>query len=266
MSNRSAPYRHADGTDCYTKDCSLGHVSSVHQAVLDRNVSAYLTARAAEDKSAQRVNTFRSLEYGTPLYKTFVEQSSALSSQATGKEVQAVVEYTGWAYQQYYSFFEGKNSDGSVFGSQYDESTRERLGKALNHGASQIDSFIAKGGKFKKPVQVFRGESVPAGKTLEQHLNETYPVGKSVNVKRFLSTSLDPKIASDITGSNESYVVVITTREGAMLDESTSEHGLREKEVLLPRNRDYRVERVSRDVFQWGSTKKTHTTVYLTLQ
>lgn len=44
-----APYRHSDGSDCYTKNCSRGHVgTSVANALSNLDVNAFLDAKQAE--------------------------------------------------------------------------------------------------------------------------------------------------------------------------------------------------------------------------
>ena len=263
--------RHSDGSNCYTVGCSLGHVSNALQAARSNDVAGYLKARDLENQQKTvkvSPQTHRALEYGTENYNLFVKKSDELTAVVDGKEVQSVVEYTGWAYKQYYSFLEGKNKDGSEFGSEYDDATKAQLTRAVGAGVARIDSLISKAGKLPKPVAVYRGEKVPAGVSITEHLSKKFPIGEKINIKRFLSTSLDPKIASEITGedTSSSYVLVIKTKEGAMLGEYTSEHGLREKEVLLPRDKSYKVERIASDVIQWGNTRRTHATVYLTME
>jgi len=274
MTTRNAPYRHSDGTDCYTPNCTLGNTStSIQSAIANKDVSAYLAARSQQEAkkatpTSSKPRTLRSLEYGTENYNLFITKAEELTEKVDAKEVQSVVEYTGWAYQQYYGYLEGKNEDGMVFGSQYDEATNAQLNRVLGAGVARMDSLISKAGTMKKPVEVFRGEKPPKGVSTVEHLAKNFPIGGKVNIKRYLSTTMDPKIASEITGDNndESYVLVIRTKEGAALGEYTSEHGLREKEVLLPRDRTYKVDRIGRDIIQWGSTRKNHTTVYLTME
>lgn len=256
--------KHKDGSNCYTRNCSLDHYSFSSQiAELKTNIDSLF-----EDKktSLPSSKTFRSLEYGTEDYNFFRNKAEESESTMTGSEYKAVSEYTGWAYKHYYGFLEGKETDGSPFGSNLDPDLRNKLISSLEHGTSQIDAFISKSGKFPKPVTVFRGERTPKGVSMAEHLAKNYPVGKEVEIKRYLSTSMDPKIASEITGeSSDSYVLVIKTKEGVMLGENISEQGLREKEVLLPRDKKYKVTNVSNDTIQWGSTKRNHVTVHLTL-
>jgi hypothetical protein len=271
MSTRQAPYHHRDGSNCWTKNCSLEHVGISDQFFKSGDISAFLDAKTLEEKSVKNpflpeTKSFRSLEYGSENYKLFIQQSEELQSQVSGAEYQALSEYTGWAFKQFYGYLENQNRDGSEFGSQYDDETKAKLKNALASGVKNLDSFVAKAGTLPKPVQVFRGESLPAGTDLDATLAQRYPVGKTVNMKRFLSTSLDPKVASEITGDKkESYVLVIKTKTGAMLGGDISEQGLREKEVILPRDRKYRVEKITTDTIQWGTTKKTHKTVHLTM-
>lgn len=261
--------QHSDGSNCYTPNCSLGHMSSSTVAARMGDVSGFLKAKETETaKNVHSPTTYKMLEYGSSNYNLFMQKSEDLTNQVSAQEFKAISEYTGWAYQQYYGFLEGTNEDGSPFGSQYDELTQTQLKGGLQAGVASLDSVISKAGKLDNPVTVFRGERPPKNISLEAHLATSFPVGQKINVKRYLSTSLDPKIASETVGSDEnsSYVLVIQTKEGAMLGEHISEQGLREKEVLLPRDRTYKVERISTDFVQWGSTKRKHATVYLTAE
>ena len=270
MATRNAPYRHNDGSNCYTQNCSLGHIANSIQQAHNGNVSGFLAARAKEDtqKTNSQPKAFSSLEYGSDNYKLFMSKADDVVNNITAKEHRAVMEYTGWAYQQYYSYLEGQNEDGTEFGSQYDEATRTQLKNGLASGVANMDNLMAKVGKFDKPVTVFRGEKPPKGVSVAEHLSKTYPLGGNVSIKRFLSTSMDAKVASEIVGENtdNSYVIVIKAKEGVMLGEEMSEHGLREKEVILPRDKKYRVENISSSVIKWGSTKRNHTTVHLTME
>lgn len=257
--------KHKDGSNCYTRNCSLDHFDINTQiSELKNNINTIFDNKKPASPPVSK--TFRSLEYGTDDYNFFRKKAEESESTMTGSEYKAVSEYTGWAYQHYYGFLEGKEADGTPFGSKLDEELRNKLLTSLQHGTTQIDAFINKSGKFPKPVKVFRGEKAPIGVPLTEHLAKTYPVGQEVEIKRYLSTSMDPKIASEITGdSANNYILVITTKEGVMLGENISEQGLREKEVLLPRDKKYKVSHISNDTIQWGSTKKKHVTVHLTL-
>lgn len=57
-----APYRHSDGSDCYTKNCSLGHASPMEQAVLDNNFDAFLTAKNKTKTSPTFIDIIASKE------------------------------------------------------------------------------------------------------------------------------------------------------------------------------------------------------------
>ena len=253
---------HADGSRCWTHDCSLRHGSNLQTAIKNNDSSGYLKAREAVDKKAKTSSTqtvtYPMLEYGSTNYKLFMEKSEELMYQLDGKESKAVMEYTGWSYQQYYEYLEDSNN----------QNMTDELKQSLSEGAGHLDSVIKKAGMLDKPVTAFRGEKVPQGTSIESHLAAKFPVGQDINVKRYMSTSMDSKVASDILGDSDassSYVLAIKTKEGAMLGEYLSEQGLREKEILLPRDRTYRVESVTSAIISWGVSKKRHTVVNLTL-
>jgi len=60
--NQKAPYRHADGSNCWTKDCSRSHVNSLNQAVTQQDFNAFIEAKEAEasipKKDNFNMNTF----------------------------------------------------------------------------------------------------------------------------------------------------------------------------------------------------------------
>jgi RNA ligase len=58
MSN--APYRHSDGSDCYTKNCSRGHANAVDIAILENNFDAYLAAKSEENFSKTFIDVIAS--------------------------------------------------------------------------------------------------------------------------------------------------------------------------------------------------------------
>lgn len=52
MTNRIAPYTHAlDGSNCWTKNCSRGHVNGVNEAVTAQDFDAYVEAREQQAKT-----------------------------------------------------------------------------------------------------------------------------------------------------------------------------------------------------------------------
>ena len=249
---KKAPYRHQDGSNCWTKNCKLSHVKN-------STPSFVFPERPEPPKS----RIYSSLEYGSSGYNSFIAGTKSLAEKASADEVKAVFEYSGWLYKEYYSYLEGKNADGSEYGSQYEDNFREAITRAMANNCTKMDSLISKAGVLPKPVTVFRGERFPEGVDPARFLAEKFPKGGRVHMKRYLSTSLEPKVATDITGDAPSYVMVIEARKGAMLGDELSEQGLREREMLLPRNTEYEVVSVESSVFRFGPNKKKEITVHL---
>lgn len=50
-----APYRHSDGSDCYTKNCSLGHYTNSDSAIAKGDINAFLDAKEQETKPARDI-------------------------------------------------------------------------------------------------------------------------------------------------------------------------------------------------------------------
>lgn len=57
-----APYRHSDGSDCYTKNCSLGHASPIDVAILDNNFDAFLAAKQSKENTPTFIDDIASRE------------------------------------------------------------------------------------------------------------------------------------------------------------------------------------------------------------
>lgn len=64
MRKRQAPYRHADNTGCWTRNCSLGHRSSA-QVAATGDVNAFLAAKAAEKQAKPDAKALLGM-FGTP--------------------------------------------------------------------------------------------------------------------------------------------------------------------------------------------------------
>ena len=45
---RSSPYKHSDGSGCWTKNCSLGHRSDIQNAVSNGDISAFFEAKSTQ--------------------------------------------------------------------------------------------------------------------------------------------------------------------------------------------------------------------------
>lgn len=181
------------------------------------------------------------LQYGTPVYNKFIQDAEKVSQSLTANEVKALFEYTGWFYAGYQEFLNRpanspvKLSDASFV-----------------VGVESLDSATAKTVNTVNRT-LYRG----AMSTVDHN------VGDTVTFTSFISTTVNPQVAVDIISSKENGVIYeFHTHEGIELNDSTSEQGLREKEVLLGRGKTFTVTSVQHGVeFRNGSKISSHTVV-----
>lgn len=164
-----------------------------------------------------------------------------VASQLTAAETQAVFEYTGWFYAGYQEFL-NRPADAPI-----------KLSDATYvAGVEHLDSATSKVVNTDTRI-LYRGA-----------VTDTLPeVGDDVVFTSYISTTINSQVAVDIIGSkNNGVIYEFLTAEGIELNDSTSEQGLREKEVLLGRNKTFTVANVQHNVeFKNGSHSSYHTVV-----
>lgn len=183
------------------------------------------------------------LQYGSSDYNSFIAHADAVASQLTAAEAQAVFEYTGWFYAGYQEFL-NRDADAPV-----------KLSDASYvAGVEHLDTATAKT-VCDDARTLYRGGVVA----------EIPQVGDDVVFTSYISTSVNPQVAVDIIKSNPNGVIYeFLTTDGIELNDATSEQGLREKEVLLGRNKTFTVANVHHNVeFKNGSRSSRHTVVVL---
>lgn len=262
--------------------CPYHGTQLLEQTAATNDLNSYMKIREEQERKkidhrklfndkerSRKAPVFRSLVYGTKSYNMFISHSEALRDSIDQREFQTIMEYTGWAYTLYRGYYTGVTKTGEKFGEKYPLELKAKLFNSLRINSERMDSIISKAGKLDKPVSVFRGEKIR-----DQSLGEflkNYEVGSVIEIPYYPSTSFDPKIASEFTGktqseNDKSVVYVIRTKEGAMLHGDVSEQGFREKEMILPRGRKYRVDKIAKGTIEISPTNKhRHTFVYMTM-
>jgi hypothetical protein len=192
-----------------------------------------------------------SLVYQSLEYRKFLDQVTYAEHVLTMNEKRALVEYTGWSYRDYQSFCKNTHNDPS---SRLLTESLVHLDSALQKSSYTHDLTLYHG------VPKDRQNSMSYLRVLQDSLKNSTLIRKS-----FFSTSVDPKIASDTTGGADGSIVFeIFTTDGLALGAETSESGIREKEILLPRNKKFKIVDIINDVtFVWGSSQRKHTLVQL---
>lgn len=194
----------------------------------------------------------KSLVYGSETYQRFLTEVEHSNTVLNDLEKKAIFEYTGWFYKQYYSFL---NNDEPL----------SKPSPIIQEGLPFLDAALQKSSRNHNMI-LFHG--------LPKKLHAKYDYLKHIQLdadehvfirKSFMSTSVDPKVASNNTGSvAHSIVFEIHSNDGIALGSETSEMGISEKEILLPRGKNFKVTAVEHDVeFVWGPTRNVHTVVRL---
>jgi len=198
----------------------------------------------------------------TPLdeeWKKFADDSRAFESKVTDellrKELQ---DYTGAHFVPIRDYLNGVNLE-----------TNEPLNLTpeeeadLKSRVTRLDEAISLAEKPSQPRKLYRGISVNESHgDIEDWISKNYPVGETVEQKSYMSSSMNPHQAvyfgETTTGTQPEREIVFEflTKEGAPLGDETSMLGLREQEVILPRNSKFKVAAVHRNSdFTYGNNE-----------
>jgi hypothetical protein len=269
---RTAPYHHADGTNCWTVDCSRGHKESVtgFQAfVKEWSTDPVLAASITESKpsddaklelakllpKANRIR--RGLNKFLRRHETDWELRSQMRNKY-GEKYNALSSYMQYDYlmvnsrlrggKAWAEFLETKRKDESAYGDKIDpKEYAARADEAIGHMDYMLEEL-----KTISPSEhkvLYRYEFPYAG-DVKSHV-ENFKVGDVIDVPAFTSTSPDPNVMIDT--ANESwnagkdfYVYEIVSNRGLDLYKVAGNSGVgsNEREVLLPRNSRLQVHRI----------------------
>jgi hypothetical protein len=190
------------------------------------------------------------LRYGSAEYNAFINETKHTSQVLDSNEKRSIFEYTGWYYKDYNSYLMNPESACS---------------DVVRNGVAILDSALSKSAG-KHDFVLYHGMS--ANKQTQPEFMEKF--WDTINNGMFsrptyISTSVDVKVASEISGSlHDGIIFEIHTNDGLALGDDVSEMGIREKEILLPRNKKFAVTDVKKNcVVTWGVNKKSHTVIQL---
>lgn len=192
-----------------------------------------------------------SLEYGCDAYNNFLTDSTRNENLLTPAEKKSLFEYTGWFYRDYQSYLKNPST--------------VTPSPVVKESLQFMDSALAKSPRKNNNV-LYHGVPKDLQNSMSMWSDPNFITTNDTFVREsFFSTSIDPKVASDNTGGGEGSIIFeIYTTDGLALNGELSEHGLREKEVLLPRGKQFKIIGVLNNVvFSWGSTSRTHTIIQL---
>jgi len=123
-----------------------------------------------------------------------------------------------------------------------------------------IDKTIARASEPEEPRLLFRGMRVPLSihaTSVDNWLDENFPVGGIVSQKSYMSTTMNAATAlrnfgKDYHDENRAIIMEIVSKKGAPLGPGTSAYGFQEMEVLMARESKFKIVNVIKDV-QYGA-------------
>lgn len=197
----------------------------------DENVKPRIFAKA---KKARQLLELPG--YDLAKYKTLSRDYYARLSAADKSEL-------GWYIEQAHVNHYLRDPAGTVARGEVYFGTEDRV--------AGLDAAVARGG-LGEPTPLYRGIALSSAAEAKRLVDEVYTPGAKVSFPEFLSTSINAEVAlSFATGdaaSAESQPVLfrLVSSEGAPLDVATDRPV--ELEVLLPRNKEFTVQAVSREL------------------
>lgn len=217
-------------------------------------------------------NHYYSMEDNDPLIHEYNSDYKELEANTSPKERQAVRDYTGIDYMAMNNYLYDENGyREKVRGYKKDE--EDSIVGGVKESISRVDSFIAKAKpKDRTLYRVYSQDTTKDFTSSEEFaLKNNYVEGNTISMKGFTSTSIDPAQVVHRAAWDEHSVVafVIKAKSGAPVDYTVTEKSYsqniqdREREVLLPRDINFKVTKVARSEFVGAEDSYTPLTVYL---
>lgn len=147
----------------------------------------------------------------------------------------------------------GLHDDDQTKPDYYEEADRQWILKAVD----KLDEAFTKVTPPAEPRMVYRGMNVPLripANEVKQWVRDNFKAGAVLSQKNYMSTSMNPRIATedfsayDQDEANRGVVFEILSKKGIPMGEDTSIMGLKELEVLMPRETRFRIVSVTEDV------------------
>lgn len=139
----------------------------------------------------------------------------------------------------------------------------------ISEAVKNIDAVFEKN-RLEEPIVTYRGlnqhnfpQEVSNADTYTPHVEETYKTGSVHTFPGYLSTSLDPATARGFAGSQ----VVMEIKTKSAIPTGFTSEWKSEKEVLIQRNRKFRVLGVKRNIpYEAQHSKKTEPITIIQLE
>jgi len=200
-----------------------------------------------------------------PEYKTFIEEADRFANSVTDQvQIDSILRYTSHNFEEIRNYLNGKNlSRNSELKIEPEDQT------LLAENVAAIDSALSLAEPPPSHRKLYRGLAVTqAHGDISQWVSTHFPLGKTVQQKSYMSTSLNPSVAvtfgsvgiADLGNPNEKsaipVVFEILSKQGAPLGDQLHSVGVREQEVLLPREAKFKVVGVTHNVkFTYGNSE-----------
>jgi hypothetical protein len=167
----------------------------------------------------------------SPRITNLLNDSTNWVNTLTPEEVKATRWYTKGGYQEIYSF------------QQFNEIAVEgRTKEQLNSYIQNINTALAKY-KREEPIIVYRGVGMVGNNTRlsTDEASVFFKTGDEYSYESYSSTSMDSSIAGKFSSSN--IVLALKTKKAVPVT-SLSQHGLGEKELIIPPKQKFKVTNV----------------------
>lgn len=282
---RHAPYKHADGSGCWTKNCSIGN-TKIHTIQI---IQEWFNPSSNKAESVQ-LNVNKNLlqpsdrirkglnGLNNEILKNLNKVSEEFDDSLSKDEMQAVVSYMQYGYEYVNSMLRGKKHLQNFIKhenkiNKYHHTTEEEYLSRGNKMIPLLDQAFKKFNRHHTEEKVlYRGYRVKPQKGLtnaesvQKHINETYTVGEIIENKGYTSTSVDSDymllFAEKAQETNMVIVHEIVSRRGIPIEACGGDGGLTsvEHETLLPRNSKLRVVNIINATFETSYDKNTKNT------
>jgi hypothetical protein len=168
--------------------------------------------------------------------------------------------YTGEGYRgirDYLNDYDVANGKPREFDPKYEEEDRAAEKEEMDEIIPLLDEAISLAPKSEFRRQLYRGMNLPSNiksEDVSSWIHENFPVGGVVSQKSYMSTSLSAdRAVLNFTNRwprmhDRTVVFEIISNEGAVLGDETALHGSKEAEVLMPRNKKFRVLSIDENV------------------
>lgn len=290
MSNRSAPYRHADGSNCWTKNCRFRQPPSVDTAA--SIVDKVLGAKKNPSTGLEMLKTFfapgSQLRSDTNAYPNEEDITEWVSS-LTDEEREVLADYARWDSSETNRYFHHKifrnaidNFVDAAYPLNYKDKAatpeellslfkthRDRLLRRI-----EVLDKVGERNVFEKPVVLYSGMRFSSENMVNpdddpnDFVSDNFKVGSTYQHTSYMSSSTNPAVGAFFSNTGSlSVVFEVLTKQGTPLKPFA--HIGWEDEVLLSRNNEYTVVNVvknvpyesaantSRDSFQVERTTRT---------